>query len=266
MKHLRLVAVTILGLSVSACGAMDVATRNAPLEILPEVMTPVAPAAPADVAFTAAPLDGDAAAPLAEPVSRAPVAALTLAAAPAPVQDDGPAGLAPQVTVTQINVQVPETLRISEANLYYPLGDIVWREDPRGNRYEQVRAIVQNGLERGTAGLSGPVPVVMDIEVLRFHSLSEKARYTVGGMHSIMFNLTLRHAQTGAVIAPTRKIDASFKAYGGSQAIDAENRGITQKVRITERLAGLIREELAAPGSTQKTASKGAKPVANARN
>ena len=39
------------------------------------------------------------------------------------------------VTVKAIRVEVPRTLSVSEANSYYPSGDIVWREDPLGDRH-----------------------------------------------------------------------------------------------------------------------------------
>ena len=36
------------------------------------------------------------------------------------------------VNVAQINVAVPQSLRVSEANRYYPLSDIVWRKTRLG--------------------------------------------------------------------------------------------------------------------------------------
>ena len=93
------------------------------------------------------------------------------------------------------------------------------------------------------------MPVVVDVEVLRFHSLTEKTRYTIGGLHSIEFNMTLRDPKTNAVLVPTRKIKADLKGFGGSQAIAAEARGDTQKVRITRHLAGLLQHELMTPAT-----------------
>lgn len=151
--------------------------------------------------------------------------------------------------VKEVRVRVPRELRVSEANRYLPGGDIVWREDPPGDRHAQVGAIVQEALERGVAGLpKGGVPVVLDVELSKFHALTEKARYTVGGVHAIQFTYTLRDAETGAMLTPPKFVKADFMALGGQAAISAERRGVTQKVRITGHLANVIRDELATEG------------------
>ena len=151
-------------------------------------------------------------------------------------------------TVTAVNVTVPETLRVSEANRFYPGGDIVWREDPIGNRYEQVAKIMKDGISAGASDFQGARAVELDVIVHRFHALTEKARYTVGGVHAIQFDLRIRDAETGAVIEAPRTVVADFDALGGQAAIAAEARGVTQKVRIQQQLAHVIRQEL---GSAQ---------------
>lgn len=202
MKTLNLIAALSLGALVSACGGVDIASRNAPFEA-------TAPA-------------------LSFQQDTAPIAA-------------------PTVRVERINVVVPQALKVSEANRYYPSGDIVWREDPIGNRHAQVKAIFENAMTVGTANMNGATPVVLDIEVMRFHALTEKARYTVGGVHSITFMLTVRDATTGHALGQPRKIKADLDGFGGQQAINAESRGQTQKVRITGHLAEVIRQELSTP-------------------
>ena len=152
--------------------------------------------------------------------------------------------LLPSFKVTDISVTVPDNLRVSEANRYYPSGDIVWREDPIGDRYQQVSDIVRAGLEKGAARLNGEREIILDVTVTRFHALSEKARYTIGGVHAVQFLLTVRDAESGSVIIPTHKVKADFDALGGSAAIQAERRGVTQKVRITNQLAKVIQDEL----------------------
>lgn len=88
--------------------------------------------------------------------------------------------------VQSVRVTVPESLRVSEANRYYPSGDIVWREDPIGNRHAQVQAIVKEGILKGVHNMQGgTLPVMLDIQVTRFHALTEKARYTIGGVHAV---------------------------------------------------------------------------------
>ena len=151
---------------------------------------------------------------------------------------------APSISVASYTIRVPESLRVSEAELFYPPGDIVWRGDPMGDRYEQVEAIFETSVLNGIEGMEGVVPVVLDIEVLRFHAITNKARYTIGGMHSMRFNLTLRDPESGAVLVPTQVIEADLNAFGGQKAILADRRGQTQKVRITGHLANVIREAL----------------------
>jgi hypothetical protein len=162
-----------------------------------------------------------------------------------------------------ISVSVPRSLTVSEANLYYPGGDIVWREDPVGDRHEQVKAIFEDGLTKGLSALpEGNLPVNVDVEVTRFHALTEKARYTIGGVHSVQFKLTLTDPETGAALTEPRLIKADFKAYGGARALSAERAGRTQKVRITNRISEVIQQELLNPGSTD-TAGLGLMGVIN---
>lgn len=153
----------------------------------------------------------------------------------------------PRYDVQQVNVVVPDSLIVSEANRYYPSSDIVWREDPPGNRHEQVAAIVQDAMNRGTATVKGDVPVIIDVQVLRFHALTEKTRYSVGGVHSIKFGLAIRSAETGLLLEERRVVQADLIGFGGQRAINAERQGQTQKVRITAHLANVINEELTSP-------------------
>lgn len=146
--------------------------------------------------------------------------------------------------VTSFQVRVPRSLRASEANLYYPSGDIVWREDPMGDRHAQVQNIFEEGVARGVAPSKGSVPVMLDIEVQRFHALTEKARYTTGGFHEMKFVINFLNPETMQPVAEPRRIETSFKAFGGARAIHAEQNGITQRKRITQHIAGVIQREL----------------------
>ena len=153
----------------------------------------------------------------------------------------------PSYRVEKINVIVPKSLLVSEANRYYPSGDIVWREDPPGDRHAQVAAIFEDAMARGAAKVQGDVPIIIDIQVLRFHALTEKTRYTVGGIHSIKFGLSIRSAETGLLLEERRVVQADLVGYGGQRAITAERQGQTQKVRITAHLAHVIEKELSDP-------------------
>lgn len=191
MKRVRMVAMIIAGLALSACSSLDMATRNAPFD--------------------------------------APDAA----------------AVAPAMNVVSYQVHVPKTLKVSEANSYFPSADIVWHGDPIGDRYEQIGNIFKASLERGVFPVQNGVPVALDIEVSRFHALSEKTRYSsLPGDHSIRFTMRILDPKTGKEIAPARELDASFRAYTGGEAIVAESKGITQKVRVTNHLAGFLQHEL----------------------
>ncbi|MEL7013603.1 MAG: DUF6778 family protein [Pseudomonadota bacterium] len=151
--------------------------------------------------------------------------------------------------IVSVLVDVPRTLEVSERNRFYPGGDIVWREDPLGDRHAQVQRIVENAMVQGVRQLTpGTVPAELYIEMTRFHALTEKARYTVGGVHSIQFMMSLRDPQTGELFGEPKFVKADFDALGGQAAVRAEQAGNTQKVRITNHLIGVINAEMTKPG------------------
>ncbi len=143
-----------------------------------------------------------------------------------------------------IRFAVPEDMTVSEANSYYPIADIVWRGDPLGNRPAQITDIFETAIQGAGEGLDGATPIIVDVVLVRFHSLTERTRYSVGGTHSIKFDLTIRDAATGAIIEPTRRINGDFAGLGGYAAMAADNQGQTQKVRITTHLTSLFYQEL----------------------
>ncbi len=153
----------------------------------------------------------------------------------------------PDYNVTAIWIHVPTTLKVSEANSYFPIADIVWHGDPTGNRYDQVQTIFQQAFATGTADLRGTKDVVVDATVTRFHALTQKARYTTGGMHTLHFVLTVRDAKTGAILDGPRPVVADVKGAGGARAVRQEAEGLTQKTVIEKRLAQVIYDELTAP-------------------
>ena len=168
--------------------------------------------------------------------------------APADFATPRVAPVAASVKVTAVKVSVPRTLEVSEANRFYPGGDIVWREDPPGDRHAQVQAIVEAAMLKGVRAVEGEGrPVVLDIEVTRFHALTEKTRNTVGGVHALQFTMQYRDPETGAALNAPRFVKADFKGFGGKAAKAAERAGQTQKVRITDHLAGVIRQQLTDP-------------------
>lgn len=157
---------------------------------------------------------------------------------------------APSYKVVDVRVDVPESLTVSEANSLIPRADIVWRGDPFGDRRAQIATLMREAMMEGAASLDGAQDareVVLLVEVARFHALTERARYTVGGNHNIDFWLSVVDAQTGEVVEPRRFLDTDLPGLGGMAAIAAEARGESQKVRIQAFLADVIREELGKP-------------------
>ncbi|MEM9585359.1 MAG: DUF6778 family protein [Pseudomonadota bacterium] len=157
--------------------------------------------------------------------------------------------------VLDVRVNVPDDLRVSEANRYYPFADIVWRDDPYGDRHAQVAKILDDGLSRGLTHLNGDRAVYFDITLSRFHSLTEKARYSVGGVHHMVFSLTVVDALTNIPLHGPVEIELNLKAYGGAQAFEAERRGHTQKVRILSHLTGTMRRQFPGLGLPRQPAS-----------
>ncbi|MGK7755267.1 MULTISPECIES: DUF6778 family protein [unclassified Roseovarius] len=170
----------------------------------------------------------------------------------APLETTSVSVAAPAYAVQEIRVNVPKSLKVSEANRYLPGGDIVWREDPAGDRHAQVKAIFEAAMQQGVNAMRpGHVPAVLDIQVTRFHALTEKARYTVGGVHALQFRMLLRNPETGVAYGAPQFVKADFKALGGQAAIKAEQQGITQKYRITNHLADVIQRQLTSPEGYQ---------------
>lgn len=161
-----------------------------------------------------------------------------------------------QYDVEAVRVTVPRSLKVSEANTFKPHADIVWRGEPRGDRHAQVAAIVQEGMQTGTAAMQKGRQVNVDVEVTRFHALTEKTRYTIGGVHEMRFVLTVSDAATGAVIDGPREVIADVKAAGGTLAIAEDQAGRTQRVVTVARLAEVVRRELSAPLSQEQMVSR----------
>ncbi len=148
--------------------------------------------------------------------------------------------------VVDVRVNVPESLTVSEANSLIPQADIVWHGDPYGDRRAQIATVIRDGMMAGARNLEGARPVIVEIEVARFHALTPRARYTVGGNHNIDFWMTVRDAESGEVLEPRRFVDTDLPAYGGTRAVEAEARGETQKVRIQTFMAEVLQRELGA--------------------
>ena len=161
-----------------------------------------------------------------------------------------PSGLAAQARnadwqVTSIDVRVPETLTVSEANSIKPRADIVWREDPLGDRRAQVQAMIFEAMDYALQPLAdeGSTQITVELEITRFHAMTQRARYTIGGEHEIEFIFTVRNAETGEALTGPIPVDLTFRAFGGARALASEAEGIYQRDRIQSQIIGWARSE-----------------------
>lgn len=209
MRGVKPLSVLALVLGLSACGATDTISRS-----------------DMGMAYSGA---------VAVSASTGPSAAQT-----API-------LMPRYNVSEVRVVVPRDLSVSEANLFYPVADIVWRGEPLGDRHQQVHAILTEAAGFATSRMKEGRNVRIVAEVVRFHSLTEKTRYTVGGVHSLRYRLSVQDVVTGEVIEPPRLIVADVRAAGGRRAIEEERQGRTQRVVVVSAIANSLTAALSTP-------------------
>ena len=209
MQYRRMVAALGALVTLAACGATDMVARETPLSGADLVARPVAATAPGEEARM------------------------------------------PRWSIRSVSVDVPGSLSVSEASSFFPVADIVWRGEPRGDRHAQTRAILEEAFARAGAAMTGAAvtgPAVdVAVQVLRFHGVTERTRYTVGGVYAVHFVLTVRDAATGAVLDGPRTVLANIRASGGQRAVEEESRGLTQRVVLVHNLAHVAWRELTVP-------------------
>ncbi|MBL9061901.1 DUF6778 family protein [Tabrizicola sp.] len=156
--------------------------------------------------------------------------------------DPVPAALAKSWRLAEVRVSVPKSLSVSEAKTLLPNADIVWREDPLGDRHAQVGKIIQNAVLRGAQGLRGSTPVIISVTVTRFHALTYEAELSSSdwGVHNVDFIAEVVDARTGAVLLPATKIRAETPAWSGARMKAARAKGVTQKSMITNHVAATV--------------------------
>ena len=144
--------------------------------------------------------------------------------------------------LAEVRVTVPKTLTVSEAKTLLPNADIVWREDPLGDRYAQVDTIMTDAITKGAQGLRGSRPVIIDVTVSRFHALTFEAelRDQNWGVHNVDFTAQVVDARTGEVLIPATAIRAETPAFSGEQMREARRKGQTQKSMITNHVARTV--------------------------
>ena len=158
--------------------------------------------------------------------------------------------------VANVEVIVPDSLSVSEMNSYMPNADIVWHGDPARDRRAQVAAIFRKAIAGGTSDLRGKQPVTLRVVVTQFHALTPKARGMGGnvGVHDIRFDAQIFNSRTGEALSEKFPIKADIAALVGQDAADADARGYTQKVEITDHLVTVFRNWLGGYGDDPRNA------------
>ncbi|MBI1217844.1 MAG: hypothetical protein GC186_04780 [Rhodobacteraceae bacterium] len=143
-----------------------------------------------------------------------------------------------------VNVQVPDSLTISEQNVLVPDADIVWQqEDPPGDRRAQVAAIMSTAVTAGASGLHGHEPVNLVIVMQRFHALTPSAEALEMdnvGVLNVDFTIEVDDAATGKVLVPAQQISAALPGLTGQAAVAARAQGQTQKTEIEAHVRAVV--------------------------
>ncbi len=156
--------------------------------------------------------------------------------------DPVPAAVSQGWRLSEVRVSVPKTLVVSEAKSLLPSADIVWREDPLGDRYAQVDKIMTDAITAGAQGLRGSRPVIIEVTVTRFHALTFEAelRGEDWGVHNVNFTARVIDATSGEVLLRDTAIKAELPALAGTQMAEARKKGQTQKKMISSHVARTV--------------------------
>lgn len=156
--------------------------------------------------------------------------------------DPVPKSVSSQWRLSDVRVSVPKTLVVSEAKALLPDADIVWREDPLGDRYAQVDKIMTDAVRQGAQGLRGGRPVVIEVTVTRFHALTFEAelRGQNWGVHNVDFIARVVDAKSGEVLLRDTNIRAELPALSGFEMAAARKAGQTQKKQISAHVSATV--------------------------
>lgn len=155
--------------------------------------------------------------------------------------------------VVDVQATVPRTLTTTDRNGQMPNVDLIWTEEGEGDIYAQIEAIMEETLlEAAThfqSSVKGNRPVILRTEQTQFHSLTQRARSNVGGIHNVDFILTVVDANTGEILAGPAAIEADVTAFGGARAETSIARGETMRSRIIDRVSLVIASYLGIAGN-----------------
>ena len=167
---------------------------------------------------------------------------------PEPLRDD----VTYNWRVVDVQATVPRALTTTDRNGQMPNVDLIWTEEGIGDTHAQVEAIMEETLLQAAGyfqySVKGNRPVIIRTEQTQFHSLTQRARSNIGGIHNVDFILTVVDANTGEILAGPAVIEADVHAYGGAQAQSSINRGETMRSRIIDRVSLVIANYLGIAG------------------
>jgi hypothetical protein len=144
--------------------------------------------------------------------------------------------------IAHLTVTVPPQLVVSEAHMLYPMADIVWRGDKPGNRYAQVRALFEEAAREGNITKGRRADVA--IEVMRFHALTEMARYYTGGIYGVHFRLTITDPKTHELLEKPRVVKADLPQWGSNLAPEYDAQGITERMVAIKWIRETLQHQL----------------------
>lgn len=154
--------------------------------------------------------------------------------------------------VVSVEANVSRDLTTTNFNGQMPDVDIIWREDGPGDVYLQVQTIMEEAMASAASqmqvSIKGSRKVILITDLVQFHSLTERARSNIGGIHNVDFHLTVVDAVTREILAGPAYIEADVTAYGGAKADAAVARGETMRVRIIQRVSDVIATYLGVAG------------------
>lgn len=144
--------------------------------------------------------------------------------------------------VADVRVTAPKSLSVSEEPTIFPKADIVWREDPVGDRRPQVEKIIRDAALQAVAPLQGSREVTLNITVTKFHALTYQAeeRLTRSGVHNIGFTASIVDIATGTVLVEPTLIHSDLPAFVGQNAREQRRNGVTQKSFISGNIKRTI--------------------------
>lgn len=154
-------------------------------------------------------------------------------------------------SLADVIIEIPEEMEVStDGSVRYPPAEtLVWYGDPPGDRKAQVSTLLTDAVRAGAVdAMTGTRPVIMKIKIDQFHAMTPRARATniQLGVHEIRFDIEVLDANTGEVLASEADVNADFRAFSGAMAIQAEQQGQGQKIRIQTRVSQVIRAWLLA--------------------